>query len=199
MGSTKKCIPSIKKSIRCTAKKLKRFQYYMDEFTCKHSKSVAKYSIKIARALGFNEHDMLKIEIAAFLHDIGKSKTDKAILYKPGKLTKKERQKIKKHSAKSADIIKTKGILSEIGEIVAHHHKHFDGNGYPGLKKKGRRIPLGSRILSVADSYDAMTSKRPYREKPMTREVAIEELRRCAGTQFDPGIVRTFIAVLGKN
>lgn len=182
-----------------TIRTLMCFMDYKDRFTCRHSKKVVKYSTKIARALGMRKYEILKIKIAALFHDIGKSHIDRTILNKPGKLTPEEWQEVKKHPAASANIIKETGVLREIVDIIRYHHKHFDGNGYPDLDKKGEDIPLGSRILAIADSYDAMISSRPYRAKPVTKKKAIIELKRCAGSQFDPRIVAAFIKGLKSN
>ena len=164
-----------------------------DKFTYAHSKNVVKYSLCIARSLGLDRYETLKIKIAALLHDIGKYKVEKSILEKNGPLTPEEWEKVKRHPDISASIITETGIFKEIAEIVKHHHSQYAGGGYPEPDKKGDDIPLGARILSVADSYDAMTSERPYRKKPMTHQEAIEELKRCAGKQFDPQIVDAFL------
>lgn len=163
------------------------------KFSHKHSKNVAKHCIRIAKTLRFKKYDILRIKIAAFFHDLGKYEIDKAILNKPGKLTEEEWQEIRKHPVISAKIVKETGILSEIIEAVRHHHERFDGGGYPDPDKKGSNIPLDSRIIAVADAYDAMVSKRPYRKRALTRREAIMELKRCTGTQFDPQIVDAFI------
>lgn len=164
-----------------------------DKFTYAHSKNVVRYSIKIAKNLGLDKYEILKIKIAALFHDIGKYKVGKAILEKQGNLTPEEWEEIKKHPITSAGIVNETGIFSDIADIIKYHHSKYSGGGYPDADKKGEDIPIGSRIISVADSYDAMTSNRPYRNKPFTQEEALEELLRCSGTQFDPQIVDAFV------
>lgn len=162
-----------------------------DPHTRGHSGRVVKYSQIIARSMGHAQHDVEAIKIAAYLHDIGKIGIDERILLKPLKLTKEEFELVKKHSSISAKILARVSFLKKTVPIVRHHHEHFDGGGYPdGLA--GTAIPLGARIISVADSFDAMTSDRPYRQA-LTKDKAINELKRCAGTQFDPDVVDVFI------
>ena len=162
-----------------------------DPYTRGHSGRVVRYSQTIARSMGHAKHDVEAIKIAAYLHDIGKIGIDERILLKPLKLTEQEFELVKRHSSISAKILARVSFLKKTVPIVRHHHEHFDGGGYPdGLV--GRAIPLGARIISVADSFDAMTSDRPYRQA-LTRDKAIDELKRCAGTQFDPDVVDAFI------
>jgi putative nucleotidyltransferase with HDIG domain len=170
---------------------------YRYRFLHGHSRRVTRYATKIANALGMRKREIVKIRIAALLHDVGKLRIDKTILNKPGKLTGDDWKKIKRHPITSIVIIKRQGILdADIIDIILHHHTHFDGNGYPNSKKKGEEIPLGARILAVADSYEAMTSTRPYRKAPLSREEAFAELKRSAGTQFDPAVVDAFIETI---
>jgi putative nucleotidyltransferase with HDIG domain len=164
-----------------------------DKMGYAHSENVVKHAAKIAKALRLSREDILKIKIAALVHDLGKYEIDKAILQKAGKLTKREWAKVKKHPQTSAVIMREIGILREIAELVRHHHERYGGGGYPSPGRKGVEIPLGARIIAVADAYDAMISKRPYRKRRMTRKEAITELKRCAGKQFDPGVVAAFI------
>ena len=131
-----------------------------------------------------------QIKLAGMFHDIGKIGIKDNILNKNGRLTQEEYSEIKKHPEIAVDII-GELIDKEILDIVLYHHERYDGKGYPaGLK--GEEIPLGARILAVADSWDAMTSERPYR-KALPKSVAMEELRKNAGTQFDPDIVSVFL------
>ncbi len=130
------------------------------------------------------------IETAAYLHDIGKIGVEDKILLKPTSLSKNEREVIERHPNISYSILKPINFPWDIATIVRHHHEHFNGDGYVD-GKKGDEIPIGSRILAVADAFEAMTSERPYR-KAKTPIEALEELVRCAGTQFDPTVVKTF-------
>lgn len=163
-----------------------------DKLSHIHSENVVKHAAKIARAMRLSREDILKIKIAALVHDLGKLEINKAILYKTGKLTEREWKEVKKHPVTSALAMKEIGILKEITELVKHHHERYGGGGYPNPHKKGIEIPLGARIIAVADSYDAMVSKRPYRRRKLTRKEAIIELKLCAGPQFDPQIVAAF-------
>jgi putative nucleotidyltransferase with HDIG domain len=131
---------------------------------------------------------------AALLHDIGKLGVSEKILFKKEKLSEGEFEKIKVHAGLGADYLKTRGFPDEVAEIVRHHHERFDGRGYPdGLK--GEEISLLSRILTVADAYNAMISIRPY-QKAKTDNEAKKELRQNAGTQFDSKIVNVFMSII---
>jgi HD-GYP domain-containing protein (c-di-GMP phosphodiesterase class II) len=136
------------------------------------------------------------MESAALLHDIGKIGIPENILKKPGRLTSKEQNVVKLHPYVGVQILEPIDILEPIISIIYYHHERFDGKGYlEGLK--GEQIPLGARVLAVADAFDAMTSDRPYR-RALTVAEAIEELRRCSGSQFDPSIVKAFLKVVEK-
>ncbi|HAS73733.1 MAG TPA: diguanylate cyclase [Clostridiales bacterium UBA8960] len=156
-----------------------------------HSERVSKISVEIGRALGF-EYNMIKdLETASLMHDIGKIVLDTALLTKSGEITDKEYEEIKRHPECSYQILKSVDQYSDLADYVLSHHEHWDGKGYPrGLV--GDEIPLISRIITVADAYDSMTTDRPYR-KAMSKEEALDELSRCAGSQFDSNIVNVFI------
>lgn len=165
-----------------------------DSNTRSHSENVAKYARQIARRLGYCEEEMEAIQIAGILHDFGKIGVDEALLRKPGSLTDAEYQNIKQHPLIASIILEPLDELKAVIKDIRHHHERYDGSGYPdGLS--GGDIPLGARILSIADSYDAMTSRRSYHE-PLKAEVAINELKRCAGTQFDPELVVIFEEII---
>jgi len=165
-----------------------------DSYTAGHSEKVSMWSEIVARKLGLSREEQEKIKLAARLHDIGKISIPDGILNKPAPLSKEEYAEIKKHSALGADLFSNIKSLKEVSKIIRHHHEWYNGEGYPdGLA--GEEIPLGSRIISVADAYQAMTSDRPYR-KAFSKEKAIAELERGAGSQFDPKIVRIFIGIL---
>ena len=150
-----------------------------------------------ARAMGLSIYSAEVVRYAAILHDIGKIGIPDHILSKSNSLTEQEWNQIKKHSTIGAEIIKQINSLSDASKIVYHHHERYDGEGYPdGLK--GESIPLGSRIIAVIDAYDAMTSRRPYREA-LSKEEAIMELKKHAGTQFDRKVVEAFLKVLERN
>jgi len=165
-----------------------------DSYTAGHSEKVSMWSEIVARKLGLSREGQEKIKLAARLHDIGKISIPDGILNKPAPLTEEEYAEIKKHAALGAGILSNIESLKEVSKIIRHHHEWYNGEGYPdGLT--GEEIPLGSRIISVADAYQAMTSDRPYR-KAFSKEKAIAELERGAGSQFDPKIVRIFIGIL---
>jgi putative nucleotidyltransferase with HDIG domain len=163
-----------------------------DPYTKNHSDKVTQYAMTIAFLLGLPLEEQREIKTAGMLHDIGKIGIPDAILLKPGGLTREEFDVIRSHPVRGARIIHNIETLRGIIPIVEHHHERWDGRGYAG-GLAGKDIPLGARILAIADSYDAMTSDRTYRQK-MPHEQALAELRRCAGSQFDPELVKVFIA-----
>lgn len=168
-----------------------------DPYTRGHSDAVARCAVKIAKRLDLPLHEIEGIEVAAILHDIGKIGIHENILNKPGKLDDEEWKEVKKHPESSLKIFKDINFPWDIRPIVYAHHERYDGKGYPrGLQ--GEEIPLGARILGVADLYDAMTSDRAYR-KGLSKETVIEELKRVAGTQLDLGIAEVFIEMLTKG
>jgi len=159
-----------------------------------HSERVTAYALSIAKEMGLDESELETLKTAAILHDIGKIGTYDVILDKPGRLTDREFALIKEHPVKGAEILKHVKQLEPVIPIIRHHHERLDGRGYPdGLK--GDDIPLLSRIICVADSFDSMTANRPYRPAP-GKKYAIDELKRCSGTQFDPKVVEAFLRLL---
>jgi putative nucleotidyltransferase with HDIG domain len=157
-----------------------------------HSKRVTAYTLALGRAIGLPEPQLRVVGRGAFLHDIGKMAIPDAILRKPAKLTIEERTVMRTHTELGYQMIRKIPYLQEAAEIVYSHQEHFDGSGYPrGLR--GEEIHIGARIFAVADTFDAITSNRPYR-KANTMEAARKEILRCAGTQFDPSIVDVFVA-----
>jgi len=155
-----------------------------------HSRRVTAYAIALARAMGLKGEEIRVVSRGAFLHDIGKMAIPDAILLKPGKLDRQERQMMREHCVRGYQILKKIPFLQDAAEIVYSHQEHFDGSGYPrGLK--GEDIVLGARIFAVADALDAITSDRPYR-RANTFEAARKEILRCSGTQFDPEVVKVY-------
>ncbi len=165
-----------------------------DSYTRGHSESVARYVLLLGRTLGLSLAECRVLEVAAHLHDVGKVAIDRAILCKTGKLTHDERRLIRNHPLIGVSILGSLSIPSEVVSAVRHHHERYDGLGYPdGLS--GASIPLGARILSLADAFDAMTSDRPYRTAKQIRD-AVDELWIEAGRQFDPALVPVFVRAL---
>jgi len=168
-----------------------------DLYTRKHSTRVAKYAHKIAKEMGCTEEELDIINFAGCLHDIGKIGIRDDILLKPGALTAEEFEKIKEHPVIGADIVSKLGLWDREMEIIRHHHERFDGKGYPdGLK--GKQIPKLARILSVADSFDAMASDRAYRKR-MERSKIIMIIKENSGSQFDPEAVDAFLRIENKG
>jgi HD-GYP domain-containing protein (c-di-GMP phosphodiesterase class II) len=168
-----------------------------DPYTYGHSARVMEYAVQIAQKLGLPEEEIESLRYAAILHDIGKIGVRGIILNNPNGLTGEEYDEIKKHPLIGEGIIKPIELLQPIRPLIRHHHEWYNGKGYPdGLS--GENIPLGDRILAVADAYDAMKSYRPYR-KSLTEETAIQELKGGSGTQFDPKIVEIFLEILKQK
>ncbi len=168
-----------------------------DKYTRGHSERVTKYSVMLARYLKLNEYTIERIQLAALLHDVGKIGIDENILGKPGKLTDKEYKEIQKHPGIGESIIKPIISLKDIVPGIRNHHERWDGHGYPDNLKENK-IPLMGRIIALADTYDAMTSDRPYR-KGLPHKTAIKEIKECSGTQFDPELAKAFINMFRKN
>jgi len=165
-----------------------------DFYTAGHSRRVAKYSVAIARKMNFSSEDIHILEKIGLLHDIGKIAIPDAILLKPEKLTEQEFHIIKSHSSVGYDVIKRIPMFKEFANIILSHHERYDGSGYPnGLK--GDEIPLLASVLSIADSFDAMTSRRIY-NKTKTAKNALQEILRDAGTMFHPEIAKIAVEAL---
>ena len=162
-----------------------------DPYTHGHSLRVTLYSLILAKELGLNDKNLEEIELAGLLHDIGKIAIPQSILCKPGKLTDEEFAIMKSHPENSEKLISSIKKLQGITNWLKAHHEKWDGTGYPG-HLKGEEIPVSARIIALADTYDAMTSTRSYR-KALEHEVAIEEIKRCSGTQFDPNLAALFV------
>jgi response regulator RpfG family c-di-GMP phosphodiesterase len=158
-----------------------------------HAQRVVRYSLAIARRIGIPERDLPDLGRGALLHDIGKIGVPDAILLKPGKLDEAEWREMRRHPQTGYDILRSIHFLEASAAMVLAHQERFDGGGYPrGLA--GEKIPVGARIFAIADTYDAMTSDRPYR-KALSAETARAEIARCSGTQFDPCCAEAFLSM----
>jgi HD-GYP domain-containing protein (c-di-GMP phosphodiesterase class II) len=175
-----------------------------DPYTREHNERILEFTLAILDELkesskfDFNYDEVRgTLQLAALLHDIGKIGIPDNILQKPGALTPEEWEIIKKHPAKGVSILEPIKELKEVAKVVLHHHERYDGKGYlDGLK--GDQIPLLSRIIAIADTFDAMTSDRPYRKRTADQD-AVEEIKRCSGSQFDPVLVEAFVTAHGKG
>lgn len=168
-----------------------------DRYTYGHVERVVIYSRLLADKLKLSEEDKKKLIYGAYMHDIGKINILEEILNKKMPLTKEEWETLKQHPENGVEIIKPVESLADISPLILHHHERYDGKGYPG-NLKGEDIPYLARVLTVVDSFDAMTSNRPY-SKVKTYDEAIEELKKCSGTQFDPSIANAFIEFVEEN
>ena len=158
-----------------------------------HSERVSQFTVRLAQAMGVSGPDLEVIRKGAMLHDIGKIGISDLILLKPGPLTAEEWTEMRKHPMIGAWIVNGVDSLQSASQIVLSHHEKFDGTGYP-RNLRGLEIPLGARVFSVADTFDAMTSDRPY-NRSRSSEEAREEIRRHAGSQFDPEVVERFLEI----
>ncbi|MDD3237926.1 MAG: HD domain-containing protein [Candidatus Gastranaerophilales bacterium] len=164
-----------------------------DSYTNGHSLRVTLYSLILANNMNLSDEVLEEIETAGLLHDIGKIGIPHNILCKPGKLTDEEFEIMKKHPEQGEKMIMNIKKLKIIANWLKTHHERWDGKGYP-LGLKGEEIPISARIIALADTYDAMTSTRPYR-KSLPHEVAIAEIQKCSGTQFDPQLAEMFVSL----
>jgi putative nucleotidyltransferase with HDIG domain len=168
-----------------------------DPYTFGHSSGVTDHTIAIAEALGLSSVEIESLRKAAILHDIGKIGIDGSILNKPGPLTPAERELMQQHPSIGANILGSLDFLEDVVPIVFYHHERYDGHGYPA-GMAAEEIPLGARIIAIADAYNAMTSDRPYRGA-LARSQAVKELKAESGSQFDPQIVDVFLRVLDDD
>ena len=168
-----------------------------DPYTRGHSDRVSEFSVLIGKKMGLDEATLHTLKIGGLFHDIGKIGIPDSILLKESKLSDDEYSQIKNHPSIGAHILGSAEIFKDIIPIVKHHHERYDGNGYPS-RLKGEEIPYIARIAAVADTFDAMTSRRSYRG-PIDIEHVKEEIKRCEGTQFDPQIAEVFLDILNND
>lgn len=168
-----------------------------DSYTRGHSDRVSEYSVLIGQKVGLPENQIKTLRVGGLFHDIGKIGIPDSILLKPSKLTDDEYSEIKNHPSIGAHILGSATIFQDIIPIVKHHHEKFDGRGYPsGLK--GEEIPYLARIAAIADTFDAMTSRRSYRNA-LDLQYVKDEIKRCEGTQFDPQLAEAFLEILNND
>ena len=168
-----------------------------DMYTRGHSDRVSEYSVLIGKHMNLSEDDLNTLRIGGLFHDVGKIGIPDSILLKTDKLTNDEYSEIKNHPTIGVHILSNATIFKDIIPIVKHHHERFDGHGYPG-QLQGDDIPFLARIAAVADTFDAMTSKRSYRDS-LPLDVVRAEIEKCSGTQFDPQIANVFLDILDNN
>lgn len=168
-----------------------------DSYTRGHSDRVSEYSVLIGKHLALSDADLNTLKIGGLFHDIGKIGVPDTILQKQSKLTDDEYSEIKNHPSIGVHILSTATIFSDIIPIVKHHHERYDGHGYPS-QLAGEKIPYLARITAIADSFDAMTSKRTYRDS-LSIDTVISEFKRCRGTQFDPALTDVFLNILENH
>jgi len=163
-----------------------------DAYTYRHSLRTVRLSLLLGRACGVEAPERLRaLSLGAVVHDIGKVFIPGAVLHKPGRLTAEEWEAVKRHPLDGARMMLGAAASDGVRRVVAEHHERWDGRGYP-LGLRGEEIDFNARVVAVADAFDAMTSERPYR-RAAGYEAAAAELERCAGTQFDPLVVLTFL------
>lgn len=181
-------------TILATAKTFISIINAKDRYTYGHSEKVMEYSVLIAQGLGIKGKELMDIRLAALLHDVGKIDISSDILNKKSSLTREDWEVLKQHPVRGAILLREIRLLERASVLTLYHHERFDGKGYPG-GMAGEDIPLGARIIAVADSFDAMTTERCYKRARSVDE-AVAELKRGAGSQFDPEIVEIFIRIL---
>ena len=192
-GQLQAALQQIEHSYEDTLQALGRAIDLRDNETAGHSQRVCRYSLEIARAMGWSGKQLENLARGAYLHDIGKLGIPDGILLKPGPLTVDERKLMQQHVQIGFDVVKDIPFLAEAAELLLMHHEQYGGAGYPrGIK--GEEILLGARIFAVADTLDAITSDRPYR-RASSFQSARETIRKCAGTQFDPKVVDVFLNI----
>ena len=192
-----KLYEDLRESLFSTVEALAKAVDAKDSFTAGHANRVTKYALALAQDFGFSPAKQKGIEIAAKLHDIGKIGISEKLLLKKDKLTKKERETLKKHPLIGASIIMPLNFSDDILKWIKYHHEQPDGHGYPDALPSGK-LPLGASILKVADAFEAMTSDRPYRKALSTQE-ALFELQKYSGSQFDTQVVESFSRLLNES
>ncbi len=188
----------IRSNFLCTVKDLANSLEEKDEYTKNHCERVTQYSLVIAKKMGLNEEELLCLEFAGMLHDIGKIGIPTEIINKQGTLTYEEYEVIKRHPEIGYDLLKNMAFLDSSNRVLLQHHERIDGKGYPyGLG--AQEIDIMAKILAVADAYDAMTTVRPYRRDRLSKDQVIKEFVRHKNTQFDENVVDIFVDILSRG
>jgi len=191
-------LSKIRDNYLCIVRNLSNSLEEKDKYTRNHCERVTKYSLAIAKKMRLNEEELLGLEFAGLLHDIGKIGIPSEIINKEGMLTSEEYEVIKKHPELGYELLKSMTFLDSSSKILLQHHERIDGKGYPyGLE--AHEIDKLAKILAVADAYDAMTTVRPYRMDKLTNEQAIVEFVRHKNTQFDEFVVDVFVDILSSG
>ncbi|HWP34349.1 MAG TPA: HD-GYP domain-containing protein, partial [Thermodesulfobacteriota bacterium] len=168
-----------------------------DRYTHGHSQRVAHYAALLGQELGMSDRELRDLQLASFLHDIGKVGVCERYIRKQGRLTPEEWAAVRAHPEIGAQLVAPLRLPHAVTSAVRHHHERIDGRGFPD-RLRGSDISVPARVVAIADAFDAMTSDRPYR-RALGREAALEELRRCAGTQFDATFVERFVRLLSRQ
>ena len=196
-NTTLELVEALKSASLDTVRVLSEAVELKDPYTRGHCERVAQYALGIAKRLNLPEEETKYLKYASYLHDCGKIGIENQVLNKASKLTDREWDSIKRHTEMGERIVKQVRLLRKLAPLIRSHHEHYDGSGYPdGLAKD--QIPIGARIIAVADAYDAMTSDRPYR-KALSTEKAIRILSEEKGRQFDPLVVKHFLEFLREE
>jgi putative nucleotidyltransferase with HDIG domain len=195
-GKAKEQPTKIREIFRDAIEMLIRTLEENDKYTAGHSREVTRIALDIGKRLGLSSEEIDDLRWAALLHDVGKIAVDPDILNKPGKLTPTEYRHIMTHAVAGPSLVKP-FVNDRVVNIISHHHDHYDGSGLDQVVT-GENIPLGARIVAVADAFQAMTSDRPYR-LALPKKEALEELTICRGTQFDPVVTDTLIKIVRNN
>jgi putative nucleotidyltransferase with HDIG domain len=176
---------------------LARAMAVRDGSTYEHAQRVQRYAVVLAREAGISDHPMLEaIDAAALLHDIGKLAIPDCVLHKPGPLKPDEYELVKQHVIIGSDILSSVPFPGPLAPLVRHHHENWDGTGYPD-RLRGTDIPIGARVLSIVDCYDALTSDRPYRSA-LSHACAVSMIDERGGTMYDPEIVDSFVRIIQR-
>ncbi len=196
-NSTLELVETLKSASLDTIRALSEAVELKDPYTRGHCARVARYALEIGKRLNLSEEETKYLEYASYLHDFGKIGVEAEVLNKAGKLTSKEWDHIKRHPEMGENVVKQVRFLGKVAPLIRSHHEHYDGSGYPdGLA--GDEIPIGSRIIAVADAYDAITSDRPYR-RALSPQKAVDILSKERGRQFDPLVVERFLEFLKES